>query len=88
MQTTQKNPSAWVAAIPLVLLTLLLYGVIRSFGRDAIAGGSQIALLSASSVAAMIAILGYGRSWRELEESIINHIRSSTSAILILLLIF
>lgn len=87
MQTTQKNPSAWVAAIPLVLLTLLLYGVIRSFGSDAIAGGSQIALLSASSVAAMIAILGYGRSWKELEESIINHIRSSTSAILILLLI-
>lgn len=87
MQTSQKNPSAWVAAIPLVLLTLLLYGVIRSFGSDAIAGGSQIALLSASSVAAMIAILGYGRSWKELEESIINHIRSSTSAILILLLI-
>ena len=87
MQKTQKNPSAWVAAIPLVLLTLLLYGVIRSFGSDSILGGSQIALLSASSVAAMLAICCYGRSWHELEESIINHIRSATSAILILLLI-
>ena len=87
MQKTQKNPSAWVAAIPLVLLTLLLYGVIRSFGSDSILGGSQIALLSASSVAAMLAICCYGRSWQELEESIINHIRSATSAILILLLI-
>lgn len=87
MQKTQKNPSAWVAAIPLVLLTLLLYGVIRSFGSDSILGGSQIALLSASSVAAMLAICCYGRSWHGLEESIINHIRSATAAILILLLI-
>ena len=87
MQKTQKNPSAWVAAIPLVLLTLILYGVIRCFGSDSILGGSQIALLAASSVAAMLAIFCYGRTWSELEESIINHIRSATSAILILLLI-
>lgn len=86
-KNTQKNPSAWVSAIPLALLTLLLYGVIRCFGSDSIVGGSQIALLSASSVAAMLAILCYGRTWSELEESIINHIRSATSAILILLLI-
>ena len=83
----RKNPSAWISAIPLALLTLLLYGVIRCFGSDSIMGGSQIALLSASSVAAMLAILCYGRSWHELEEAIINHIRSATSAILILLLI-
>lgn len=87
MDKPQKNPSAWVSAIPLALLTLLLYGVIRCFGSDSIVGGSQIALLSASSVAAMLAILCYGRTWQELEESIINHIRSATSAILILLLI-
>ena len=87
MQKMQKNPSAWVAAIPLVLLTLILYGVIRCFGSDSILGGSQIALLAASSVAAMLAIFCYGRTWSELEESIINHIRSATSAILILLLI-
>lgn len=87
MQKITKNPSAWVAAIPLVLLTLLLYGVICCFGSDSILGGSQIALLSASSVAAMLAIWCYGRTWSELEESIINHIRSATSAILILLLI-
>ena len=86
-KNTQKNPSAWVSAIPLALLTLLLYGVIRCFGSDSIVGGSQIALPSASSVAAMLAILCYGRTWSELEESIINHIRSATSAILILLLI-
>ena len=84
---TTKSPKAWVAAIPLVILTLLFYLVIRCFGGDAIYGGSQIALLSASSIAAMIAVVGYRVSWSTLEASIIEHIRSSTSAILILLLI-
>ena len=82
-----KRPKAWVAAIPLVILTLLFYLVIRCFGGDAIYGGSQIALLSASSIAAMIAVVGYRVAWSTLEASIIEHIRSSTSAILILLLI-
>lgn len=84
---TTKSPKAWVAAIPLVILTLLFYLVIRCFGGDAIYGGSQIALLSASSIAAMIAVVGYRVAWSTLEASIIEHIRSSTSAILILLLI-
>ena len=84
---TTKSPTAWVAAIPLVILTLLFYLVIRCFGGDAIYGGSQIALLSASSIAAMIAVVGYRVAWSTLEASIIEHIRSSTSAILILLLI-
>ncbi|MBQ1978614.1 MAG: sodium:proton antiporter, partial [Alistipes sp.] len=87
MQKTQKNPSAWVAAIPLVLLTLLLYGVIRSFGSDSILGGSQIALLSAASVCALLSVGLYGCKWAVLENEIVENIRSSASAIIILLLI-
>ena len=34
-----KLPSAWVSALPLAVLTLLLYVVIRCFGGDAINGG-------------------------------------------------
>ena len=33
-----KLPSAWVSALPLAVLTLLLYVVIRCFGGDAING--------------------------------------------------
>lgn len=40
-----KLPSPWVSVLPLAVLTLLLYVVIRCFGGDAINGGSQIALL-------------------------------------------
>ncbi|MBR5820220.1 MAG: sodium:proton antiporter, partial [Alistipes sp.] len=83
----QRTPNAWVAAIPLVVLTILFYLVIRCFGSDSIVGGSQIALLSASSVAAAIATLYYRTPWSKIEDSIIDHIRSATTAILILLLI-
>lgn len=83
----QRTPSAIVSAIPLVVLSALLYVVIRCFGGDAIAGGSQIALLSATSVCVMIAMGLYRCSWSRLEDAIIDNIHSSASSIIILLLI-
>ena len=38
--TSRKSPSPWISAIPLVVLTALLYVVIHAFGGDAINGGS------------------------------------------------
>ena len=86
-QTAERLPSPWVSLIPLAVLTGLLYIVIRCFGGDAINGGRQIALLSATSVCVMLAIGLYRCRWSVLEESIIDNIRASASAILILLLI-
>lgn len=86
-QTDTKKPAAWIAAIPLAVLTLLLYVVIRCFGGDAIGGGSQIALLSASSVCVMLATGIYRCPWSRLEEAIVDNVRASASAIFILLLI-
>ena len=76
-----------MSAIPLAVLTLLLYVVIRAFGGDAINGGSQIALLSATSVCVMLSIGIYRCRWAVLEEAIIDNIRASASALLLLLLI-
>ncbi|MDE6069713.1 MAG: sodium:proton antiporter [Alistipes sp.] len=84
---TPKTPAPWLSLVPLVVLTSLLYGVIRCFGGGAIDGGSQIALLSAASVCAMIAIGIYRCRWAVLEEAIVDNIRASASAIIILLLI-
>lgn len=84
---TPKTPAPWLSLVPLVVLTSLLYGVIRCFGGDAIDGGSQIALLSAASVCAMISIGIYRCRWAVLEEAIVDNIRASASAIIILLLI-
>lgn len=84
---TERTPSVWVALIPLAVLTSLLYAVIRCFGGDAIDGGSQVALLSAASVCAMLAMGIYRRPWSVLEEAVVDNIRASASAIVILLLI-
>lgn len=86
-RTEPKTPAAWISALPLVVLTVLLYLVIRCFGGDAIDGGSQIALLSAASVCVMLSMGIYRCRWAVLEEAIIENIRASASAILILLLI-
>ena len=77
----------WIAIIPLTVLVIVLALVIKCFGADAIMGGSQIALLFAASVAALLALTVCGCKWSTLEEAIVDNIRTSASAIIILLLI-
>ena len=82
-----REVSMTYAIIPLTILVVMLAFVIKVFGSDSIEGGSQISLLVASSVAAFIAIIICGVKWRDLENAIIDNIRTSASAIIILLLI-
>ena len=82
-----KHPSVWIAAIPLMVLVAVLALAIRSFGSGAIEGGSQVALLFASAVGAALAIGLCRCKWQMLEEAIVENIRTSASAIIILLLI-
>ena len=82
-----KTPSALVALIPLAVLILLLALTIHLFGGDAIAGGSQLSLLTASAVCTMLSMGIYRAKWQTLEDAIIGNMRSATPAIIILLLI-
>lgn len=82
-----RRPSAIISFIPLAVLVTLLGITIHLFGSDAIMGGSQLSLLSASAIAAALAIVIYKVPWRELEEAIIINMRSATPALIILLLI-
>lgn len=82
-----KNPSPLISLIPLSVLVILLALTIKLFGADAIAGGSQLSLLTASAVCTAMSILIHGRKWVDLEESIIRNMRSATPALIILLLI-
>ena len=77
----------WLAIVPIVVLVAMLVLVIKVFGADAIDGGSQVALLVASSIAALIAVLVCRCKWSTLEDAITGNIRTSASAIIILLLI-
>ena len=76
-----------MALIPLAVLILLLALTIHLFGGDAIAGGSQLSLLTASAVCTMLSMGIYRTKWQTLEDAIIANMRSATPAIIILLLI-
>ncbi len=80
-------PSLAASLTPLVVLSLLLYVVLKIFGSDAIDGANQIALLTATSVCVVISMFVYGQKWEVLEDAMVDNIRASSSAIIILLLI-
>ena len=77
----------WLALVPIAVLVAMLAFVINAFGADALEGGSQIALLVASSVAALLSVTICRCKWNTLETAIVDNIRTSASAIIILLLI-
>ena len=82
-----RRPSWVVSTIPFIVLIAVLVAVIRIFGSDSLAGGSQVALLMASAVIVAISMFCYKTPWQVLEDSVLDNIRSVGSAILILFLI-
>ena len=76
-----------MSLIPLAVLVIFLALTINLFGGDAIAGGSQLSLLTASAVCTAMAIGLYRCSWQQLEDAITHNMRSATPALIILLLI-
>ncbi len=83
----ERETTVLMALIPIAVLVTILALVIKVFGVDAVEGSSQIALLVASSVAAFIAIVICRCKWSTLEKAIAENIKTSASAIIILLLI-
>lgn len=84
--TLKKEPTLWLASLPLIAIILLLTLNVVLFGADATAGPNQIAMILSAGVAAIIAFrLGY--SWDEIEHSIVKSITSAMGAILILMVI-
>lgn len=83
----RETPSWPVSLIPVAVLVVLMFLVIRYFGGDALSGGSQVSLIIASGVTIAIAMFVYGCPWSRLEEAISNNFRSIGSALLILLMI-
>ncbi|MDC3115422.1 Na+/H+ antiporter NhaC [Bacteroidota bacterium] len=71
---------------PIILLILLLSVNVLEFGNDSISGPNQIALLFSAALACLIA-LKRNISWEEIFKSISNSIKSTSNAMIILLLI-
>lgn len=88
MKNNNNNlPNPWLSLVPFVTLIVLLILVIKVFGTDAMAGGSQIALLTSSAVAVAVAVIFCKVKWQAIEDGIALQVKSIASALLILLMI-
>lgn len=82
-----KTPSWWVSLIPFAVLVTVLVLVIKAFAADALAGGSQVALMFAAGVTVAIAMVFYNIPWKTLEDAMVDNIKSVGTSVIILLLI-
>lgn len=83
----RRIPSPFLSLIPILVLVSMLGVTIYIFGSDALAGGSQVCLLTATAFCVLIGMWGYKRKWKEYEENITKNIGSVGTALIILLLI-
>ncbi len=79
-----KKPSLIDALIPVVFLITMLFSSVFIF--DDPSGTNQVILILAAAVAALIGIKN-GHTWREIESGMIETIRTSLQALLILLMV-
>lgn len=85
--TTQKQPSALVALIPIVALMAMLFAAIRLFGSDAVGGASQICLIVTSGICVLLGMWIYKVKWIEFEKAIVGNVSNVGVALFILLII-
>lgn len=83
----RPTPSPLLSLVPILILVAMLAVTIHLFGSDALAGGSQVCLLTASAICVLIGMGGYKRTWKEFEDAITKNIAGIGTALLILLLI-
>ena len=83
----KKAPSPIVSLIPIIVLVLLLFATIRTFGSDALSGGSQVSLLTTTAICILIGMVFYKIPWKDYELAITNNIAGVATAIIILLII-
>ncbi|MDR3308573.1 MAG: sodium:proton antiporter [Tannerella sp.] len=83
----KKKPAVWLSVAPIAVLVGLLAAVVNLFGSDTLEGASQIALLTATAVCILPAMIICRVSWKEIERAIVHNITGVATALLILLLI-
>lgn len=86
-QNLIKHPSPFLSLVPILTLVALLFVTIRTFGSDALSGGSQIVLLTATAVCCLIAMTYSKVHWKTLENGMVNNITGVSTALIVLLII-
>lgn len=78
----RKQATVGLALIPIITLMVALISAMKLWGAD-----PQLPILFAAIVAGAVAMFGLGIPWAELEEGIVETIKMSMGAILILMII-
>ncbi len=78
-----REPSLLQSATPIVVLVILLVGSVYLFGSNSSGGASQMALVFAAAVAAIIAVVN-GHPWNDVQRAIVAGIGTAMGAMLIL----
>lgn len=81
------EPSVVLSLIPVGALVCMLAVSIYIFGGDALGGGSQIVLLMASAICALLAVYRCRVKWESIEQQIAQNIYGIAPSVIILLLI-
>lgn len=87
MKPTPKTPSPLVSLFPVAFLVGMLFATIRTFGSDALGGGSQVSLLTTAALCIFIGMTFYRIPWKRYEDAIARNVGDVATAILILLVI-
>lgn len=87
MSSMKKIPSPLVSLFPIAFLVGMLFATIRTFGSDALSGGSQVSLLTTTAICIFIGMAFYRIPWKDYEIAITNNIAGVATAIIILLII-
>lgn len=83
----ERPPSPLLSLVPIFVLVVLLFVTIRTFGSDALAGASQIVLLTSTAVCCLIALVWSRVPWKTVESAMTGNIASVGPALIILLII-
>ena len=83
---SQKRITIFQALIPVVLLVLLLAYNVSVYGDDALSGSNQFILLIGAAIAAIIGFKN-GVKYKRMIEDVSENLKSTTGAIIILLLV-
>ena len=82
-----KKPSLLLSLFPVIILIVIIVSGVKLFGDELTSGPSQVALMTATTIGALIAIYYLKVPWEKLEEGIVDNLGKTGNAIFILLMI-
>ncbi|MBQ0732946.1 Na+/H+ antiporter NhaC [Aquimarina celericrescens] len=81
-----KELNIWEALLPVIILVGMLFYNVYLFGDDALSGSNQFILLLGAAVAAIVGFFNKV-SYKQMMEEVARNVRSTTGALLILLMV-